>query len=140
MRVFHVEAAVRITDTVSRFGGDEFAVLCEHLADEADVALVAGRLLALFERPFDLEGPGTAVSVRASIGASLTANAELTADDLLARADAAMYRAKARGRGQWQLFDPVLARPLRRVDLQAADARPHDGGSAGGRFQGGGRP
>ena len=81
------EAAVRATDTVSRFGGDEFAIVCEHLADEADVALVAGHLLAALEEPFELEGAGTAVPVRASIGASLTLDAELTAEDLLARAE-----------------------------------------------------
>ena len=133
------EAAVRATDTVSRFGGDEFAILCEHLADEADVALVAGHLLAALEEPFELEGAGTAVPVRASIGASLTLDAELTAEDLLARADAAMYRAKARGRGQWQLFDPTLARPLRRmsVDWREADEPRHGGGNAGGRNAGG---
>ncbi len=87
---------VRITDTVARLGGDEFVVVLEGLEEEGGAGLVARKILETLHEPF-LIGDRTFV-IGASMGISLfPADAE-RADELIARADAAMYRAKAGGR------------------------------------------
>ncbi len=84
-------SAVRGEDTVGRLGGDEFAVLLE---DGGDPAITAGRLAAALTAPLPVAG--TLVRVHASIGVGHTDPGEsaVTVDELLARADAAMYAAK----------------------------------------------
>ena len=89
-----LRAAVRVTDTVSRFGGDEFALLCP--GDDHEVAgLTAERIEQELCRPVLIEG--APVMVAASIGVAV-AEAGATADAVLRRADAAMYEVKARAR------------------------------------------
>jgi diguanylate cyclase (GGDEF)-like protein/PAS domain S-box-containing protein len=83
--------AVRPTDTVARFGGDEFTVLCEDLGPVDDAACVATRVREGLERPFDLFGAARSIGV--SIGIAV-ADAGDDAETVLAKADAAMYRAK----------------------------------------------
>ena len=98
-------ANVRPEDTVARFGGDEFVVVCE--VESIEAAILAGnRLLAAIEAPFVLAGQddGEQVSVSASIGL-VVADGEAAPEDLLQDADTAMYRAKARGRARLELFD-----------------------------------
>jgi diguanylate cyclase (GGDEF)-like protein/PAS domain S-box-containing protein len=92
-----LRAAVRPVDTVARLGGDEFVVVCE--AVDADTALALGkRLDAAIRRPLDVAGAGHGLT--ASIGIALGSD---DADSLLAAADAAVYRAKAAGRGRVEL-------------------------------------
>jgi diguanylate cyclase (GGDEF)-like protein len=98
--------AVRRADTVARFGGDEFVVICEHLRDEAEAVEVAQRALDALSRPFALERAEVVVS--ASIGVALTDRSTDRASDLLRDADAAMYRAKRRGGGRYELFDHAM--------------------------------
>jgi diguanylate cyclase (GGDEF)-like protein len=93
--------AMRDTDRVARFGGDEFVVLVD---GGVDPAAVAERLRRSVQRPV-IVGEHELV-VTASIGFAVNSSPELTADDLLRDADAAMYRAKAEGRGRWVLADP----------------------------------
>jgi diguanylate cyclase (GGDEF)-like protein/PAS domain S-box-containing protein len=91
-------ASVRATDTVGRLGGDEFAVVCEDSGrDEALV--VAHRILAAFEAPVDITGGEHPVAV--SIGIALAPPYEV--DDVVHRADEAMYRAKQAGGGRLAL-------------------------------------
>ncbi len=95
-----VEAGVRPSDTVSRFGGDEFVILCEDVAGEIGAAQVAERIREALERPV-LIGDHE-VAVNASIGIAMSGKAA-NADELLRKADAAMYRAKDLGRDRYEV-------------------------------------
>ncbi|MHB8671932.1 MAG: diguanylate cyclase domain-containing protein [Acidimicrobiales bacterium] len=85
--------AVRKTDTVARYGGDEFAILGEDLRNEGGAAERAKAFLALFARPFILDGAECLLTP--SIGVAITGDATAEPLDLLAEADAAMYRVRA---------------------------------------------
>jgi diguanylate cyclase (GGDEF)-like protein/PAS domain S-box-containing protein len=97
-------AAVRAEDTVARFGGDEFVVVCED-TDINRVREVADRLMSALADPFDLDGQR--LHVRASLGIAIAP--PHSAPDLVRFAEAAMYEAKARGRGRVQVFDGAQA-------------------------------
>ena len=93
-----LQTAVRPTDTVARLGGDEFVVVCEELDEQTAVAL-GRRLHDALERPLVIDGIEHKLS--ASIGIAL---GQADPDGLLGNADAAVYRAKAHGRGRVELF------------------------------------
>ncbi|MDE3134288.1 MAG: EAL domain-containing protein [Acidobacteriota bacterium] len=97
--------AVRPTDTVGRFGGDEFGLLLEEISSERVAIATAERIAAAFARPFALESGSQFVSV--SIGIAL-ADGHQDAESLLRDSDAAMYRAKQRGRARYDVFDDDL--------------------------------
>ena len=108
---------VRAADTVARLGGDEFVILCEGLAGEHDAIALADKLSGLWADPFVL-AVGE-VFTTASIGVAVSQAGAAGADDLLRDADAAMHRAKRRGRGRFELFDEELrARAGERVRLE----------------------
>jgi len=94
-------ATLRRGDTIARLGGDEFAVLLE---DDGDVLAVADAVTGALQSPFTLQG--TAVSVTASVGVVglSTAVGGTTADELLNKADTAMYAAKRGGKGRRVVF------------------------------------
>ena len=94
--------AVRPSDTVARLGGDEFAVLLESIRGMDDALSAAERLRAVFDTPFRLEGADVVVS--ASVGIALSLDS-LDADELLRRADLAMYRVKEHGKNGSAFFD-----------------------------------
>jgi diguanylate cyclase (GGDEF)-like protein len=110
-----LRAAVRPMDTVARFGGDEFVILLEDLEDREAVLGVVERVQAAFAEPFTL---GTASHcATTSIGVALY-DGGADADALLRNADAALYRAKDRGRARYELFDDRLHEALvRRLRL-----------------------
>jgi diguanylate cyclase (GGDEF)-like protein/PAS domain S-box-containing protein len=98
---------LRAADTVARFGGDEFAVLCEDIEDSAHAALIAERLVRAFEDPFVVGGEERYGSV--SVGVVVTeAGSDRGPEELLSDADAAMYQAKELGRGRYEMFDTGL--------------------------------
>ena len=98
---------LRDADTVARFGGDEFAVLCEDVVDSEHAATIAERLVGAFEEPFMVSGEERYGSV--SIGVVVTdADSGRDPEELLSDADAAMYQAKDRGRGRYEMFDTGL--------------------------------
>jgi diguanylate cyclase (GGDEF)-like protein len=98
--------AIRSADTVARLGGDEFAILVEQLGAPSDVGIAAQRVIDAIERPIDpIDGvpPEAAeLSVSASVGVALSGDA-VDADDILRRADAAMYAAKTGGKGRYTI-------------------------------------
>lgn len=92
----------RTEDTVARFGGDEFTLLCEN-ADEQQAVLIAERVLDAFTRPFAHEGREFHLS--ASIGIRVNDLASADADSLLRDADIALYTAKEHGGARLEIFD-----------------------------------
>jgi diguanylate cyclase (GGDEF)-like protein len=99
-------AAVRITDTVARLGGDEFVVICPDVDAGRGITEVAERLAAAVARPLVLDSGEHFFTV--STGIALAATRTDTPASLLGDADAAVYRAKARGRGRYELFDEAM--------------------------------
>jgi diguanylate cyclase (GGDEF)-like protein len=109
-----LRGVVRPEDTVARFGGDEFVVLCEQPADGRTIFAIAERLDGALSQPFVL-GEGE-VFLTASMG--LVIGDESAPDDLLRNADAAMYRAKERGRNRLEVFDERMrAAAVARLNL-----------------------
>ncbi len=99
---------LRDSDTVARLGGDEFVILAEDLDSDAEALAVAERVLHALEEPFQV---GSAeVSMLASVGVSISHDAEGDPEDLLREADVAMYRAKRAGGHNLELFDEDLRR------------------------------
>ena len=96
-----LRAALRPADTVARIGGDEFVILCEDIGSDDEALAVAKRLSDSLDDPIKL--PGHLHRVTASIGVA-TWKEGASADDLMRDADAAMYRAKERGRARFELF------------------------------------
>ncbi|CAN5714982.1 hypothetical protein BH23GEM3_BH23GEM3_19620 [soil metagenome] len=108
---------LRITDTVARLGGDEFAMLLEHSKHPEDSVAVAERITAELSLPFVLEEKE--VFVGTSIGICSTVGGD-SADELLRNADVAMYIAKNKGKGCYEVFEPHMhAAVLERLDLEA---------------------
>jgi diguanylate cyclase (GGDEF)-like protein/PAS domain S-box-containing protein len=111
-----LKQALRSSDTVARFGGDEFGILLEDIASERDAIESAERIAAIFARPFVLSGSEHFVTT--SIGIALARGGEL-ADELIRDADAAMYRAKERGRARYEVFDEAMrGRAIARLRME----------------------
>jgi diguanylate cyclase (GGDEF)-like protein/PAS domain S-box-containing protein len=132
--VFLAQVALRLTscvresDTVARFGGDEFVVMLEGLSKDtktaaAEAKAVGDKLLAALRAPYPLVN--REYSSTASVGVTLFPRLANTVDELLKHADLAMYRAKARGRDAMCFFDPEMqtfvdSRAALQSDLRAA--------------------
>jgi diguanylate cyclase (GGDEF)-like protein len=96
-----LRGVARRTDTVARLGGDEFTIILEGVRHPDDAARVAEQALLSLRRPFELGG--IAIGLGASLGVAFALDAAELPDLLTRRADAAMYRAKARGGTGYQL-------------------------------------
>jgi diguanylate cyclase (GGDEF)-like protein/PAS domain S-box-containing protein len=122
-----IAGSVRAADTAARFGGDEFAILLEDVHDLQHAAETAERILQSLSRPIRLDHND--LTIRASLGISVAEPGKPTdADELIRNADAAMYIAKADGKGGYRIFEPamheqVVARLELRADLERALAR-----------------
>jgi len=101
-----LRSSIRDIDTAARFGGDEFVVLLEGLADSSVAEEVAHKLLETCAQPHSIEG-NRLVST-ASIGVVTTELVSECGADMIRAADAAMYQANARGRGCAVVFDRTM--------------------------------
>ena len=118
--------SVRECDTVARFGGDEFVILLEGLDTDTDHAVrqaeaVACKLLLALNTPFELAGQQHYSTP--SIGLTLFGQERQSVDELLKRADLAMYEAKAAGRNTHRFFDPGMQQALHARSSLEADLR-----------------
>lgn len=111
-------ACVRGSDTVSRQGGDEFAILLPEITHAEDAATCATKILAALNAPYVI-GVRT-VHVQASIGISLYPRDGEDSETLIKNADMAMYHAKARGRGNFQFFEGAMN--LKAVQRQSIES------------------
>ncbi len=98
-----LRALVRPSDTVARFGGDEFMVLCDDIENEADAIVVAERIAGSLAEPFQLAG--RELYVGASIGIAVAEDRTRPAEEIVRDADQTMYMAKRRG-SPCEVFDP----------------------------------
>ena len=109
-------ASVRVGDTISRWGGDEFGILLEELATDAEANAAAERLIDVLREPFTVVG--TEVFITASIGIVVSELGTEACDDLLRYADLAMYRAKADRPGSYCRYEPGMQAGVKaRVEL-----------------------
>ncbi|CDX54380.1 Periplasmic sensor diguanylate cyclase/phosphodiesterase [Mesorhizobium plurifarium] len=120
---------IREVDTVARLGGDEFAIILLDVPDAGSAKDIAERLLAKLRQPFRLIDDQVFVS--ASVGIALSSGSETDADDLLRKADIALYEAKKNGRGRYEVFagdmDDLLLRK-RKVESELRKALEGEGG------------
>ncbi|MBY0341156.1 MAG: EAL domain-containing protein [Rhodocyclaceae bacterium] len=121
-----LEGCVRESDTVARLGGDEFVVMLPSLGTIRHEAakqaqIVANKIIDVFGQAFDLNG--YAYSCTPSIGVALFSDAGHTVDDLLKRADLAMYEAKGAGRNAVRFFDPEMQEAVSRRAQMEDDLR-----------------
>ena len=97
-----IREVVRESDIVGRHGGDEFVVIIRDLNAATDLGVVARKLVKALAKPFEIEG--NSVYAGASIGIAVFPNDGGEANDLLKKADTAMYQAKDAGRGRFAFF------------------------------------
>jgi diguanylate cyclase (GGDEF)-like protein/PAS domain S-box-containing protein len=117
---------VRERDTVARLGGDEFVVMLEDLGTRKEDAasqsrIVGEKILAVLNRPYDLGGHE--YHNTPSIGITLFEGQQDDIDELMKRADTAMYQAKAAGRNTLRFFDPGCRRPSARAPRSRSGLR-----------------
>jgi diguanylate cyclase (GGDEF)-like protein/PAS domain S-box-containing protein len=113
-----IGSVTRASDTVARFGGDEFVVVCDQLTSERQLFEVVERLSGELTKPFVLEGHE--VIVTASLGLAVAPVGEDVESEALIRdADTAMYRAKEKGRARVEIFDEAMReRASERIEVQ----------------------
>jgi diguanylate cyclase (GGDEF)-like protein/PAS domain S-box-containing protein len=112
-------AATREADTVARLGGDEFAIIMTHVERADAPAPLASRIIESLSAPFHLSGQ--IVEIGSSVGISVYPDDDTVVDELIRKADAALYQAKARGVGNYRLYDAALhdaTRAVKRIERE----------------------
>jgi diguanylate cyclase (GGDEF)-like protein len=111
---------LRDTDTLARFGGDEFVIACEQMDDRDLVLAFAERVMAVFAAPFLVAGHSFQIGV--SIGVAMLDEEDLSLEGLLSDADSAMYFAKTGGgQGKIQVFDRAIRAMARQRTTTESD-------------------
>ncbi|MDR7194646.1 diguanylate cyclase (GGDEF)-like protein [Luteimonas terrae] len=119
-----LESGLRDTDTVGRYGGEEFLVLLDDLPSSEDASAIVEHLLQVIAAPATIGGHDIALS--ASLGIALYPDDATDAGSLIARADAAMYCAKRRGRGGYEFCHNVMRHADGSVPLFGVGDAAHD--------------
>ncbi|MBT3360755.1 MAG: EAL domain-containing protein [Rhodospirillales bacterium] len=114
-------AATRDTDTVARLGGDEFALILTRLDKDDRASKVADRIIDKLSKPVELDG--SLVKTGTSIGISVYPRDGEDKDELLSKADKALYSAKARGKGVYQFFNDEIDKQARAAHILENDLR-----------------
>lgn len=114
-------AAVRETDTVARFGGDEFGIIDADIREPADAAVLADKVLNAISEPFIIGG--NVVRSGTSVGIAVFGPDSPDAETLLSHADVALYRAKQEGRGTYRFFTDAMDIEVKNRVTLAADLR-----------------
>ena len=113
-----VRSSLRSTDTVARFGGDEFGILVEQVSGQQEAVAAAERLLEVLQEPFAVGD--REVRLTGSVGIALEIPGETTQEELLRNADTALHAAKEKGRRLIVIFERAMhARALKRLDLES---------------------
>lgn len=116
------------SETLARFGGDEFTILLEYVQGIEDALHVAQRVLAAFANPFEIKGQTVPVHLSASIGIAISRDLHelhqgsgyiITPEELIRNADTALSWAKSRGKAQYAVYDEVMRqRALQRLQME----------------------
>jgi diguanylate cyclase (GGDEF)-like protein len=122
-----LRGAVREADTTTRLGGDEFAIAQTGVEQPASAERLARRLIEMLSRPYEIDGQWVVVCV--SIGITLAEREDMDVDELLRRADLALYAAKREGRGTWRFFANAMefeVQARRELEMDLRHALDHD--------------
>jgi diguanylate cyclase (GGDEF)-like protein len=112
-------SARRSSDTVARFGGDEFVVVCPDVKNSSVACRIADHLLGEISAPAVVEGLEHQLTASVGIALSAQGATDQSAEVLLRNADTAMYRAKESGGGAWELFDQTMRdRVMERFEVE----------------------
>lgn len=114
-----ISGIMREGDTFARMGGDEFTVVLRNISHPEDAGLVAQKILSLFREPLDIQGRTLFIGV--SIGISVYPRHATSLEDLVRKADTAMYRAKEEGRNTFRFYsEGMTAKAFRRITLDTS--------------------
>jgi diguanylate cyclase (GGDEF)-like protein/PAS domain S-box-containing protein len=97
-----LKLVARPTDTIARFGGDEFVMLCAELSEAHDLQSIGDRIMQTLREPLT---EGQELSITGSVGGVFTSDPMFDPGELLRRADSAMYAAKRAGRDRFEIYD-----------------------------------
>lgn len=114
-------AEVRGYDMVARLSGDEFAILINEPEDRAAIEYICGRIVSQLERPFNVSG--SQAYIGASIGVAIAPDNGIDRNELMRKADIALYRAKAEGRSRYVMFDASMDDAVRTREATDRDLR-----------------